>query len=49
MAQLGLELFAGDFVKMEDRQEVAEPAAEDKRRITAAHKVETAAGFAASL
>jgi hypothetical protein len=36
-------------VEVEDRQERAESSAEDKGRIAAADKVETAAGFAASL
>jgi hypothetical protein len=34
---------------MEDREERAEAATKDKGRITAAHEIETAAGFAASL
>jgi hypothetical protein len=49
MTELRLELRARDVVEMEDRQERTEAAAEDKGRIAAAHEIETAAGFAASL
>ena len=49
MPELRFQLGARDLVKMEDGQERADAAAEDKSRIAAAHEIETAAGFAASL
>lgn len=49
MTELRLEIFARHLVKMEDRQQLTEASAEDKGRKAAADKVETAAGFAASL
>ena len=49
MAELRLELGARDLVEVKDRQERADAATEDKGRIAAAHEIETAAGFAASL
>ena len=49
MAKLRLQILTRHLVKMEHRQKRAERAAEDKGRKAAADKVETAAGFAASL
>ena len=49
MAELRLEILAGHFVKVEHGQQRTERAAEDKGWKAAADKVETAAGFAASL
>jgi hypothetical protein len=49
MPELRFELGARDLMEMEDGQERADAAAEDKSRIAAAHEIETAAGFAASL
>ena len=49
MAKLRLQILARHLVEMEHRQQRAEGAAEDKGRKAAADKVETAAGFAASL
>jgi len=49
MAKLGLEFLARDVVEVKYGEERTEASAEDKGRKAAAHEVETAAGFAASL
>jgi len=49
VTKLGLELLTRDVVEVKHREERTETSAEDKGRKAAAHEVETAAGFAASL